>query len=195
MWTQRSLGENFWASTRPKHCLPWGTMTLKVLQKFSMNDALTSIHLSVSEDEGYLQLSAGQRDLIQQTTSEHTKACEQFPRERKLLDFKTSPSVKLQFSKAWTLTELQTPNNEASWGSCRLWRIFWLVQNPELKTGELVSPAYCFCKGTKCYGIKTCFFIIHSKRPKLWHLFINALTSHKYGQMRLQSITKLCPKR
>lgn len=93
------------------------------------------------------------------------------------------------------LTELQTPNNEASWGSCRLWRIFCVVQNPELKTGELVSPACCFCEDTKHFGIKICFFIIHSKRPKLWHLLSNALTSGKYGQMRLPSITKFCPKR
>lgn len=70
-----------------------------------------------------------------------------------------------------------------------------LVQNPELKTGELVSPAYCFCKDTKHFGIRIYFFIIHSKRPKLWHLLINALTSGEYGQMRLQNITKLCPKR
>lgn len=40
-------------------------MILKALEKFSMNDALKSSHLPVSEDEGYLQLSADQRDLIQ----------------------------------------------------------------------------------------------------------------------------------
>lgn len=79
---------------------PTRDMILKALPKLSMNDALKSFYLSVSADEGYLQLSAGQRDLSQQTTYEYTKACKQFPLERKFPDFKSSPSVKLQFSKA-----------------------------------------------------------------------------------------------
>lgn len=73
-------------------------MILKALPKLSVNHVLKAIYLLVSEDEGYLQLSAGQRDLIQQRTYGHPEACKQFPLERTLIGFKTS-TVKLQFSQ------------------------------------------------------------------------------------------------